>query len=71
MEERFGKKTVRLWLPRKLCFDPFLAARIRDGAEKNCRKLEDEIRWLIVKGVEHEDAQAGKGPMIPFGGMKP
>jgi hypothetical protein len=65
-----GKKTERIWLPRKLCVDPFMACRLRDRAAKNCRKLEDEIRWLIVKALDYEDSQDGKGRRLPFGGMR-
>ena len=64
-----GKKTEWVWLPRKLCMDPFLAARLRDRAAVNCRKLEDEIRWLIVRALNYEDQQEGKGPRLPFSGM--
>ena len=63
-----GKKTERIWLPRKLCMDPFLAAQLRDRAARNCRKLEDEIRWLIMAALNHEDSQNGNGPRLPFGG---
>jgi hypothetical protein len=54
-----GKKTERLWLPRQLSMDPFLAARLRDLAARDCRKLEDEIRFLVIAALNSRDAQAG------------
>jgi hypothetical protein len=54
-----GKKTERLWLPRQLSMDPFLAARLRDLAARDCRKLEDEIRFLVMAALDSQDARAG------------
>jgi hypothetical protein len=50
-----GKKTTRLWLPRQICVDPFLAAELRDRAERNSRKLEDHIRFVFMLGLQRED----------------
>lgn len=50
-----GKKTTRLWLPWQICVDPFKAAEIRDRAVRSSRKLEDQLRYLIVLGLERED----------------
>lgn len=50
-----GKKTTRLWLPKQLCVDPEKAAEIRARAERSSRKLEDQLRYLILLGLERED----------------
>ncbi len=50
-----GKKTERLWLPWQLCCDPLLACRIRDLADRGNRKLEDQLRRLIMLGLIREE----------------
>ena len=61
-----GKKTERLWLPPQLCLDPFLAARLRDRAECHCRKLQDEIRNLLIEALNSQDAKAGNEQKLIF-----
>jgi hypothetical protein len=61
-----GKKTERLWLPRQLCVDPLVAARLRALAERNCRKLHDEIRFLVIGALDSQDAQAGNEQKLTF-----
>jgi hypothetical protein len=61
-----GKKTERLWLPRQLCTDLFLAARLRDRAGRNCRKLHDEIRFLLIRALDSQEAQDGNEQKLIF-----
>lgn len=68
--EPIGKKTERLWLPRQLCVDPFLAARLRDRAARNSRKLEDEIRFLLMRALDSQDAQPVNSQKLTFPHMR-
>ncbi len=61
-----GKKSERLWLPKQLCCDPFMAARLRNRAESNCRKLEDEIRFLLMEGLKQHESEEFKQQSIEF-----
>lgn len=61
-----GKKTERLWLPRQICLDPFMACRLRDRAAMNCRKLEDEIRFCILEGLKQHEGEEFKQQQIEF-----
>lgn len=52
MNENPSKLTERLWLPKKLCVDPEMAKEIRGLANQEYRKVQDQIRWLIMLGLE-------------------
>jgi hypothetical protein len=52
MTDHTGKLTEHLWLPKRLCVDPEMAKEIRDLAKQEYRKMQDQIRWLIMLGLE-------------------
>jgi hypothetical protein len=49
-----GKKTARLWLPRQICVDPFLAAFIRDCAADSRRTIQGQLLHFIEMGLARE-----------------
>lgn len=62
-----AKKTERLKLPGQIRVDEAMAREIRDGADRDCRDLEDQLRWLLFMGLTVRRFQElSKGTSVAF-----